>query len=144
RLLADVRDPRRVVVLHDGEAGAVDGDRVADGGAVEHPGGGDPVSLPGPALEPAELLDDPGEHVASFSRPSRALEVAVCAEPAQRAELAHPSRTRNHDASSGRSRNCSSTSALASASTLRTGRPLTTSATASSVILPLRVRGMSA
>ena len=40
--------------------------------------------------------------------------------------------------------NCASASGLARASVLRTARPLTTSATASSVILPLRVRGMSA
>ena len=47
-------------------------------------------------------------------------------------------------ASSGRSRNCARASGLASASVLRTARPLTTSVTASSLILPLRVRGMSA
>jgi NAD(P)-dependent dehydrogenase (short-subunit alcohol dehydrogenase family) len=40
-------------------------------------------------------------------------------------------------------RNCASASGLASASTFLTGRPWTTSRTASSTILPLLVRGMS-
>src|ERR687898_176312 len=46
--------------------------------------------------------------------------------------------------SSGRLRNWSRAAGLAKASTLGTGRPWITSRTASSVILPLMVRGMSA
>ena len=49
---------------------------------------------------------------------------------------------RRHHCTAG-GRNPPSASGLASASVLRTERPFTTSATASSVIFPLRVRGMS-
>ena len=51
---------------------------------------------------------------------------------------------RSQVASSGMSRNWSSASGLASASRFFTGRPWITSRTASSTILPLLVRGMSA
>src|SRR5690606_15786553 len=49
-----------------------------------------------------------------------------------------------YEASSARFLKCSSASGLASASRLRTGLPWTASRTASSTILPLLVRGMSA
>ena len=49
-----------------------------------------------------------------------------------------------HDCSSARSRKWSSASGFASASRFLTSRPCTTSRTASSTILPLFVRGMSA
>ena len=66
RLLHDVGGPRVAVALGDGQAAAVDGDRVAQPGVREDvlgmDGEPDGITL---VLDPgdgAELLDDPGEH----------------------------------------------------------------------------------
>ena len=57
------------VVRGDGQAAAVDGDRVAETGVLEHGGGAhgeaDRVALVLDGLDGAELLDDSGEHVSA-------------------------------------------------------------------------------
>ena len=66
RLLHQVGGPAAVAELGDGQAAAVDGDRVAQARALEHGGRGDGepdgVALVGDLGDGAELLDDAGEH----------------------------------------------------------------------------------
>ena len=67
RLLHEVGGPATVAELGDGEAAAVDRDRVAQPGALEHRAGldGEPdgIALVGDLGDGAELLDDSGEHL---------------------------------------------------------------------------------
>ena len=86
RLLHDVGGPRVAVALGDGQAAAVDGDRVAEPGVGQHVLGvdGQPegVAL---VLDPghgAELLDDPGEHQLSLFRGVSMSRTSVWPSPA--------------------------------------------------------------